>query len=119
MIGSDFTARVLERGLQAADLRHRVIAHNIANVETPGFKRSRVEFEQQLSQALEAGQDPSAVKPEVVLEADQTARPDGNNVDIEGEMTRLAVNQIWYSAMTRQLSDHFARLRMAITEGRG
>lgn len=118
MIGKDLTAQVLERSLEASSLRHRVLSHNIANINTPGFKRSRVEFEAQMALALQKGRSPDSVRPEVVMEGQTTGRLDGNNVDIEGEMTRLALNQIWYGAMTRQISDHFARLRSVIHEGR-
>lgn len=118
MIGRDLPARVLERALDAASLRHRVLSHNIANVDTPGFKRYRVDFETELARALAAGQDPDRVRPAVVRETDSTGRPDGNNVDIEAELVKLAENQIWYAALTRQISDHFARLRTVIYEGR-
>ena len=118
MIGNDWTARLLERGIEASELRQRVSAHNIANINTPGFKRTRVEFEQHLATALQEGTDPGDVRPVVVTEENTVARPDGNNFDIEGEMTALAENQLWYAALTRQLSDHFARLRMVIHDGR-
>jgi len=118
MVGSDFMTRLLERGLAASDLRQRVLANNVANVSTPGFKRSRVDFEAQLAEAVTKGEGADEVRPTVVTEAYSIGRPDGNNVDIELEMTRIAENQIWYSALTRQLSDHFSRLRMVIHDGR-
>lgn len=104
--------------MQAASLRQQVLAHNIANANTPGFKRSRVEFENRLNEAVAAGQDPAAVRAQVVKEVDLAGRPDGNNVDIEREMTSLAQNQIWYATLTRQLSDQLARIRMVINDGR-
>ncbi|HEY8347890.1 MAG TPA: flagellar basal body protein [Symbiobacteriaceae bacterium] len=117
-IGRDITTRVLEQALQAATLRQNVLANNIANIGTPGFKRARVEFERHLAQALQKKADPTSVRPMVVVEQDRSAFPDGNNVDVEAEMVRLAENQIWYSALTRTLSDHFARLRTVIYDGR-
>jgi flagellar basal-body rod protein FlgB len=116
--GSDWAARILTQGLTAASLRQRVLAHNIANVSTPGFKRSRVEFETQLSDALRRGDEGDAVQPEVITEVDRIGRPDGNNVDVELEMTRMTENQLWYAALVRQLSDHYSRLRMVIHDGR-
>jgi flagellar basal-body rod protein FlgB len=118
MIGSDFPARILEQGLAAASLRHNVLANNIANVSTPGFKRSRVDFETQLADALAQGTDTDQVKPQVVREDQTTGRPDGNNVDVESELSEMALNQIWYAALTRQLSDHFGRLDTVIHDGR-
>ena len=118
LIGKDFTSRILERGLEAASLRQRILAHNVANVGTAGFKRSRVEFEDNLAAAMAEGKDPDSVRPVVETDKDSLGRPDGNNVDIELEMTRMAENQIYYAALTRELSQQFARLRMAI-DGRG
>jgi len=119
MIGKDVTTRILERSLQASSLRQQLLANNVANINTPGFKRSRVEFENQLAAALKSAENPDAVEPKVVVQTESSGRPDGNNVDIDQEMTQIAENQIWYAALTRQLSDHFSRLRMVIRDGRG
>ena len=119
LLGNDLTSRLLERGLGASSLRQRVLAHNVANAMTPGFKRSRVEFEEQLAAAMAEGKSPDAVAPKVEIETDTIGRADGNNVDIELEMTRIAENQLYYAALTRQLSDQFSRLRMVIHDGRG
>lgn len=119
----EMTLAILQRALQAAALRQAVLAHNVANANTPGFKRSRVDFESHLQAALAAraaGEpaDPAGVAPVVAVEPGSVGRADGNNVDIELEMTQMAVNQIWHAALTRQVSDHFSRLRLAIFEGR-
>lgn len=99
-------------------MRHQVITHNMANINTPEFKRSRVVFEAHMSQALKQGDNPVGVRPQVVREIGTLGRSDGNNVDLENEMTSLALNQIWYAALTRQLADHYSRLRTVIHEGR-
>jgi flagellar basal-body rod protein FlgB len=118
VLGKDLTSRILERGIQAATLRQQALAHNVANVNTPGFKRVRVDFEAELARALKERRDPDTVKPTVVVETQSIGRPDGNNVDIELEMTQMAENQIWYAALVRQLNDQFNRLRMVIHDGR-
>lgn len=133
---SDPTIDLLEKGLQAASIRQAVIANNIANANTPGFKRSTVVFEEELKRATEAeernrslgAQAPGSgglpapmsarVAPRIIIDGSTSVRNDGNNVDIEIENALMAENQIWYSALTRQISEHFARLRMAISEGR-
>lgn len=132
----------LSLSMKAANLRHQVLSNNIANVNVPNFRGDEVVFEEQLKQALEgARQEPAglrgitmhplhipipsgtqagAVSPEpriVPLQAAQM-RQDGNNVDIEDQMARLAANQLWYQALVRSVSDEFNRLRTAITEGR-
>ncbi len=118
MIGNDRSTRLVESALNAASQRHQVIANNIANVNTPGFKRSRVEFESELAKALAAGESPESIATKIVQDTETTLRPDGNNVDIEVEQVLMAENQLWYAALTRQISDHFARLRLVIHDGR-
>ncbi len=126
---------LLEKGLDAASLRNRVIANNLANVDTPGFKRSDVLFEDELRKALSqqgkitgyitnarhipiGGRPVAAVTPQVVPSNDTTMRNDGNNVDIDREMAALAKNTIIYTALAQELNGEFGKLRTAITEGR-
>lgn len=112
------TLRLLEQGLRAGDLRQRVLARNIANADTPGYQASHVSFESQLQDARQAGgQAALAVQPQVVRDV-SAGREDGNNVDIEAEMVRLAENQIWYGALTRLTGDELGRLRIVISDGR-
>lgn len=118
MIGRDMPSRVLERALDAASVRQQVITHNLANATTPGFKRSRVDFETELARALAVGKEPGTIRPTVVQESTTIGRPDGNNVDVEAESVKMAVNQLWQGALARQISDHFARLRTVINDGR-
>lgn len=110
----DVTSRVLAAALGAAGLRQETLAHNIANVNTPGFKRLYVSFEDE----LRAAADPGAVAPQVHRDDITSGRADGNNVDLDREMALLAENQIRYAALARQMSGHFDRLRLAIWEGR-
>ncbi len=127
-----FTSDVLvslKKGLDAAALRQRVIANNIANVNTPGFKKSAVEFESLLKAAL--GRDTvklvaggpknigaarlAELRPEVRVNEATSMREDGNNVDMDEEMTNLAINSIKYQAETRELSDRYSLLSYVIT----
>ncbi len=120
----------LKKGLDAGALRQRVIANNIANFNTPGFKKSAVEFESLLKAAL--GRDTvklvataprhfgtapllAELKPEVRVNEATSMREDGNNVDIDEEMTNLAVNSIKYQAVTRELSERISLLGYVIT----
>jgi len=123
---------VLERALDAAALRQRTIAHNIANVNTPGFKRQDVSFEDKLNQALGLGpllplhrsnsrHLPSAsldLTPEVTRDNSTSMRTDGNNVDIDREMVHLAQNSLNFNLAARQLNTRLAMLRYVINEGR-
>ncbi|HEU4964237.1 MAG TPA: flagellar basal body rod protein FlgB [Bacilli bacterium] len=125
---------LLERSIDAAGLRQKVLANNIANIDTPGFKRSDVSFAQQLQEALSgqslagrrtlAGHIPIGVdklenvKPEVYQETSTSMRMDGNNVDIDSEMTNLATNQLQYNALIQQINYSFGLMKYAISEGK-
>ncbi|MDT8901285.1 flagellar basal body rod protein FlgB [Anaeroselena agilis] len=123
---------VLERALGAAALRHKVVANNIANVNTPGFKRSDVVFEDKLAEAMSGGKLPLArthakhlagrqggdvSAPSVVTDTRTTMRTDGNNVDIDAEMANVAKNSIYYNAVAQQLGTYFSNLKSVIRGG--
>lgn len=112
----------LQTGLNACMLRNQVVSNNIANADTPNFKASNVEFEEYVNAAMD-DQDlvkkigSGEISAQVVTDTDTTMRSDGNNVDVENEMTRLAENNIQYYALLKKLNSEFSQLRTAITEG--
>lgn len=123
----------LARQLDSSSLTQRVIANNVANVNTPGFKKSQVSFREQLRQALDAKApalataDPrhiggaaniSQVAPKVVQERDTIMRYGQNNVDIDQEMVNLAANQIIYDISASSLSGKLGALGYVIRGGR-
>ena len=129
------TLDVLHRSMDVSMLRQDVIADNIANADTPNFKRSVVNFEAELKRALDSeGQRPRVkvdvtnprhitndrvqnyreVEPRRVLDYLTTADNNGNNVDIEEESMLLLQNQLRYNLLTRSVSDQFARVNMVL-----
>ncbi|MHB0912674.1 MAG: flagellar basal body rod protein FlgB [Armatimonadota bacterium] len=117
----DLTSVTLAKSLDAASMRHSVIANNIANITTPGFKRSDVSFSEQLKQALDSPntvQEVGNVAPEVKLDETSPANEDGNNVSIDKEMADLGKNTLEYEALVRLLNLKFSMLQTAVTEGR-
>lgn len=105
---------ILAQLLDAASLRHRVIAQNIANVNTPGYKRRDVNFKTDLEAALMSdGRTPS--RPEVVTAEGGPERVDGNNVDIDHEINTLGRNAVLYQAATQIIANRVAQMRSAIT----
>ena len=123
---------LLEGGLDGLSLRNRVIADNIANVDTPNFKRSDVNFDKVLQAALEQ-KDPDTIQLRrtnashipasgvfngsfVVQDNSTTFRNDGNNVDIDIEMSKLAENTLHYNALSRALTSQISLLRQVIQE---
>src|SRR5262245_11163433 len=91
---------LLAQLLNAATLRHRVIAQNVANVNTPGYRRLEVSFEDALSRHLSSEPnniDVSGIKPEIVQAHGGFDRFDGNNVDVDAEMGSLQKNTLLFS----------------------
>jgi len=115
---------LLEGGLDGLGLRQKVIADNIANVDTPDFKRSDVNFEKFLQAALDSKKSSSekqftAPMPSgnfVIKDESTTFRNDGNNVDIDLEMTRMAENSLHYNSLVTMLNAHLSLLRQVIKE---
>ena len=127
------TMDYLSRGLTAANLRHEVISDNIANVNTPNFKKSDVVFEDLLAKELYGdtsgrmalvrtndrhlpvangdGRAAAAVERQNTT----TMRTDNNNVDIDVEMANMAKNQIYYNAMAKELSSYIMRVKNTIS----
>lgn len=125
---------VLETALDGTSLRNSTISDNLANVDTPGFKRSDVYFEDELKKALNneeiqgkrtdarhipiGGKNVNEVTPQVIQDQTTSGRVDGNNVDIDSEMAKLAQNSIMYNALVQGINSEFSKLSYAITEGR-
>lgn len=101
-------------------LKHQAIASNLANVETPGYKRIDLDksFEAELQTMLRSGDIQGLQDFKHRLEVDtETAavRPDGNNVQIENEMLAMNRNSLEYEFLTRYMSKSFGRIKSAIT----
>ncbi len=108
---------LLARCLDTATLRHRVIANNLANVNTPGFHRQEVAFEDAFARALQRQGEARAaeVRPSVVESKGGIARQDGNNVDIDRELGDLNKNALLFNAFSQFLLGQIASMRSAIT----
>ena len=106
--------------LDATVLRHEAIASNLANVETPNYKRLDLgpSFETELGQALN-GQNTGAIRElQPRLEADARAvanTHDGNSVQLETELAQLNQNAIAHVLETQLVSGSLIRMRLAIT----
>jgi len=100
----DPSRAVLARAMDACAVRNRVIASNIANADTPGYRRAYVRFEESLKQMLAEGGprdvgDARRLTPSVEEDTTPSARLDGNNVNLDAEMADLARNSIEYNAL--------------------
>jgi flagellar basal-body rod protein FlgB len=118
---SDYVAA--KKMLDVTLLRHQAIASNLANVETPNYKRLDVSpsFETQLRQAV-AGQNSAEIfslQPSLTVDTNSiSGRSDGNTVQLETEMLKLNENTVENTLETQLVSSSLARLRLAIT-GKG
>jgi len=120
--------KILEKGLDAASLRQKVLANNIANVDTPGFKRSDVNFEAVFNEALNNELPLKRTSPKhlpgvstgkgdiIQVDNSTTMRNDNNNVDIDREMTNVAENTLYYNGVARALSSQLEMLRTVIRQ---
>lgn len=107
--------------LDAVALRQEAIAANVANAETPGYRRLDVsaDFAEQLKASLAAGEmSGSNDKLRPTLSQDphaRSVRPDGNNVEIEKELLAMNKNSVEHEFLTQIISGNIKQLKMAIT----
>ena len=127
MIGSNAFnyINVLDKAADASWKRNEVISNNIANVDTPGYKRKDVQFESYLMSAImgDNSLDSRVANANLNhLEATEytdnsnlSYRLDGNNVDIDSEESNLAENQIRYYTLLDSMSQEFSRLKAVLS----
>ncbi len=137
-LGSSFGKQIdiLHRTMDAAVFRHGVISDNIANSDTPNFKRSVVNFESELKRALDSEKlvqfpalltdkrhisfsrsrpkDYRTVLPKRVWDYLTTAKNNGNNVDIEQESMDLLQNQLLYTTLAPVISSEINRVNIVL-----
>jgi flagellar basal-body rod protein FlgB len=101
------------RALEAMNVRARVALHNIANQNTPGFKRYVVQFEDRLRAAIDEGRDPGTVTP--LVTRDQSGDPGVNNVATDEEFGTLTKVQLMHEIFSYRMSSSFQRIQKAIS----
>ncbi len=117
---------LLKKGLDASSLRSKVISNNIANINTKGYKRYTVSFEENLQQSIDSielkttksqhisdGSQPGEIK--VDQDLSSSMRQDGNNVDIDNEMANQAANTMMYNALVSQVNSRIALQRYVVS----
>jgi len=128
------TIDIVHRAMDVSMLRRDVIANNLANADTPNFKRSTVNFESQLNRAFQSQKKPAlearmtnekhisfyqpidyrTVGPRRVLDYLTQTDPNGNNVDIEQESVHMLKNQLNYQLLSQVLSNQFTQISMVV-----
>jgi flagellar basal-body rod protein FlgB len=137
--GINRTDGALESALTGLSRRQEVISNNIANVDTPGFRASKVTFEDSLKAAMSQSQgqttprvmlvrtnpnhigvtaDSTGVEPQMQATADARTRADQNNVNVDSEMINLVDTNVRYDALARVVSSRFSLLHTIVNGGR-
>lgn len=112
MIDFNSDLGVTQRVLDATAVRAKVILHNIANQNTPGFKRYTVSFEERMHEAHAAGKDGALVHP--VVQRDESGLPGENNVSVVEEFALLEKVKMLHEIFTRRAGGYFSHLNKAI-----
>jgi len=126
----DAVIRQLQESLGRLSMRASVVASNLANVDTPGYRAQRVRFAEELGKVggLEmsrterghlAPKTSGPTRATVYEAAASRVRQDGNTVDVDQEMTALAAVQGRYNAATQIVRKRLALMRYAVTDGKG
>ena len=117
---------ILDKAADASWTRESLIANNLANADTPGYKRQDIDFQTALKNELGRYKytsldrkvkdvDLTQLNPEVYTDsANYSYRLDGNNVDIDTEQVELASEQIKYQALTTSITSEFTRLQTVL-----
>ena len=122
---------VLDKALDASDLRKTVITNNLANINTPGYKRREVDFESLLKQELEQTKWISLDEKVSNVHLDHlnagvhydmaafsyNYRLDGNNVDVDTDNVELASEQLRYQLLAARVTQEFSRVKTAVGAG--
>ena len=131
----DKTTQALAASLKYRQLRQELIASNIANAETPGYKAKKIDFEEALHRALDTDEQQTLkttdskhfnvggggfnnLQPEITEDANGIVSPDGNTVDRDSEMAEMAENKIMYDASVQLLNKKLALMKYAVGSDR-
>jgi flagellar basal-body rod protein FlgB len=131
------TVGMLKNAMDGAGTAHGAIANNIANVNTPNFRRADVSFKEALAAteatpadpeelalatssnrhiAVGGSQAPEPFSVTTTVDETQQMRVDGSNVDVDQEMAKLSINSAYAQTMGQLLQNQYSRLRQAIQE---
>jgi flagellar basal-body rod protein FlgB len=108
----------LERSLDRTTLRQGLIANNIANVNTPGYKRKDVDFGIELNKAMGDSSTQLIGNDADIKTTYGSNRRDGNSVDLEGEVVHMAETENRYRLLSEMTTRYFNGLKSVIREGR-
>lgn len=106
----------LETGLKASGVRGKTIANNLANIDTPGYRRLAVKFEKQLAEALQSGGkvDLDRIEAEVFRPMNTPVEGNGNDVSIDMEVGEMVKNSARYKTYMRVMTKMYRQMETAM-----
>ncbi len=132
MQASDKTIKVLASALNFRQMKQEIISSNIANADTPEYKAKRLNFEEALKRAINVDQQQNMriddtrhydvggggfknLQPEVINDPNGMVSEDGNTVNRDEELARLAENRVLYNAAVELLNKKLAIMKYALS----
>jgi flagellar basal-body rod protein FlgB len=130
---NDKTLKALTTALNFREMRQELISSNVANANTPGFKSKKIDFEEALARALDVdGQMQmnaadgrhhnvgnggfNNLEPEIYDDPNGVVSENGNTVDVEAEMARMAENKLMYDALVQLINKKMGIMKYAINQ---
>lgn len=106
----------LEAGIHAESLRQKVIANNVANLQTPGYRRFDVKFEQLLAKSLDSNgaADLCEATPQIHQPKQTAVKANGNDVNLEGEVGEMVKNTLRHKLFVRLLQKKYMAMQAAM-----
>ena len=107
---------IIGAGIKAEGLRQRAIANNVANLETPGYRRVDVKFQDVLAQAMESSDalELNEVEPEIFQPNVTSLKSNGNDVNLEMEVGEMVKNSLRHKTYIRLLEKKYQQIDLAM-----
>lgn len=119
MSKTDSITALIEAGIRAESLRQKAIANNVANLETPGYRRIDVKFEELLAKSLDSSGsvDLSKLEPQIYRPKQTPVKSNGNDVSLESEVGEMIKNSLRYTTYIRLLNKKYRGIELVINVG--
>jgi flagellar basal-body rod protein FlgB len=116
MSGTNNIVDLLQAGIKVEGVRQQAISSNIANMETPGYQRIDVRFEELLADAVDSSSSVNVdeIEPELYVPHNTAVKSNGNDVSLELEIGQMIKNSLHHTAYVRLLRQKFDQIQQAI-----
>ncbi len=120
MSKTDSIMALIEAGIRAEGFRQKAIATNVATLETPGYRRLDVKFEEVLAKSLESSGsvDLNEIEPQAYQPKETPVKSNGNDVSLENDVGAMIKNSLRYTTYIRLLKKRYQQIELAMNVGR-